>query len=316
MGNLTAYLQQEFHRLRPAGWNCVPEAGLLPATLAGQLGYEPRADVVLSNPAANARVWVEFEVSRADPVANHAKFATAHLFHPQTPADHFVAMLSPHIDRGRRNLSAAAVRLMRRVGMSAFQTTLLPLATPSEVKRLNHLSPDALAAEPLDIGAEVERVLTVIAPVGRWGRVDVHLVGDLFEVVQNLRGWNDDLRTEGGRRAWGKRAVTYFVYDPTTGSFAPSKFCAYTPVLPEADWHRMTAAAYADLNDGTHVMDGQRAWKHLTQSLGMRTATAPEAGRVGAEFDRWLDEHTTAVTVRGGVPTFIVPPSWYAPLPT
>jgi hypothetical protein len=30
-------------------------------------------------------LWIEFEVSRADPVANHAKFATAHLFQPQRP---------------------------------------------------------------------------------------------------------------------------------------------------------------------------------------------------------------------------------------
>jgi hypothetical protein len=95
------------------------------------LGYDPRADVVLTNTASKTRVWIEFEVSRADPVANQTKFATAHLFLPQTPADHFVAMVSPHIDRGRRNLAAGAIRLMRRVGMSAFQTTLLPLAAPA-----------------------------------------------------------------------------------------------------------------------------------------------------------------------------------------
>jgi hypothetical protein len=28
------------------------------------------------------RLWIEFEISRADPVANHAKFATAQLFQP------------------------------------------------------------------------------------------------------------------------------------------------------------------------------------------------------------------------------------------
>jgi hypothetical protein len=117
---------------------------LLPTELTQLLGYDPRADVVLTNTVNRSRIWIEFEVSRADPVANHAKFATTTLFNPQSPADHFVSMVSPHIDRGRRNLAAATIRLMRRIGMSAFQTTLLPLTPPNEVKRLNHLPVEQL----------------------------------------------------------------------------------------------------------------------------------------------------------------------------
>src|SRR5262245_58191860 len=139
MGTLTPFLQGEFARLCPPEWECEAERPLLSAELQSLLGYDPRADVVLTNRATKARVWIEFEVSRADPVANHAKFATAHLYSPQAPADHFVAMLSPHIDRGRRNLASATIRLMRRIGMSAFQTTLLPLTQPGEIKRLNSL---------------------------------------------------------------------------------------------------------------------------------------------------------------------------------
>jgi hypothetical protein len=73
----------------------------------------------------------------------------------------------------------------------------------------------------VDVAAEIDRILSVITPVGRWGRVDVHFVGDLFEVAQNLRGWNDDLKTDQGRQAWGKRRVRYCVYDPATRLFAP-----------------------------------------------------------------------------------------------
>jgi hypothetical protein len=161
---------------------------LLPGELTELLGYDPRADVVLSDPSSRSRIWIEFEVSRADPVANHAKFATAHLYCPQEPADHFVSMVSPDIDRGRRNLAAATIRLMRRVGLSAFQTTLLPLATPEEVRRLNHLPPEGLQAEPIDVGVEIERLLAVVTPVGEWGRLAVHLVGDILDVLLNLRG--------------------------------------------------------------------------------------------------------------------------------
>src|SRR4051812_28106219 len=167
MGSLTSFLQAEFRRRCPAGWECTPETPLLPAPLIDLLGYDPRADVVLLEPSTNARIWIEFEVSRADPVANHAKFATANLFQAQPPGDHFVALLSPHIDRGRRNLAAGAIRLMRRIGMSAFQTTLLPLTTPEEIRRLNHLPVATLPGEKLDVTAEIERVFAVISPVAQ-----------------------------------------------------------------------------------------------------------------------------------------------------
>ena len=318
MGSLTTYLQREIPDLLPRGWACDIETRLLGNDLTQLLGYDPRVDVVLTHVGMGTRVWVEFEVSRADPVANHAKFATSHLYVPQGPADHFVAMLSPHIDRGRRNLAAATIRLMRRVGMSAFQTTLLPLATPEEVKRLNQLPVDALAAECLDVAAEVERALAVVTPVGRWGRLDVHLAGDLFDVFVNLRGWNEELRTADGRIAWGKRSCAYFVFDPATGQFAPSKFCAYTPISPAgdstsvtSDSHRMTVSAYTALNDGTHVMDGNRAWQHLVRCLGMKTVTGNDTAPVTNQFAAWLADHGETITVRGGSPTFVLPPAWY-----
>jgi hypothetical protein len=317
VGSLTQYLQREFAVGLPPGWASAAEVSLLSDEIVELLGYDPRADVVLTHAATGTRVWVEFEVSRADPVANHAKFATAHLFAPQGPADHFVAMLSPHIDRGRRNLAAATVRLMRRVGMRAFQTTLFPLHTPAEVKRLNQLSAEALAAENVDVSTEVERALATVTPVGRWGRLDVHYAGDLLDCVTNLRGWNDDLRTDAGRRAWGQRACTYFVHDPTSGGFAPSKFCAYTPVHPAGDsdtfhWHRMSAVAYAALNDGTHVMDGGRARRHLVRNLGMREVVATDAGPLPDRFAAWLEQFRDVLTVRGGEPVFLLPPTWYA----
>jgi hypothetical protein len=320
MGSLTSFLQTEFRRQCPAGWECEKEIPLLPASFTSLLGYSPRADVVLTNRAANSRVWVEFEVSRADPVANHAKFATGHLFCPQVAADHFVAMLSPHIDRGRRNLAAATIRLMRRIGMSAFQTTLLPLVRPDEVRRLNQLPVEALATERVDTTAELDRVLAVVTPIGRWGRLDVHLAGDLLDVLMNLRGWNEDLESPVGRQAWGKRACTFFVYDPVSRLFAPSKFCAYTPIHPPGsggaeptvNWYRMSAAAYADLNDGTHVMDGSRARRHLLMGLGMQPRALADGGVVADDFAVWLHRHHSAVTVRGGTPTFLTPPPWYA----
>src|ERR687885_376701 len=126
MGALTAYLQRQFDRQCPSGWVSRKEVRLLPPDLEALLGYAPRGDELLEGSDGAGRLWIEFEVSRADPVANHAKFATAHLFQPQEPPDTFVAMVSPHVARGRRNLAANTVALMRDVGRSAFQTVLLP----------------------------------------------------------------------------------------------------------------------------------------------------------------------------------------------
>lgn len=137
MGSLTRFLQDRFAAACPAGWSCRPEVDVLDERWQRALGYSARADVVLTREDGERRLWIEFEVSRADPVANHAKFATSHLFQPQPRTDTFIAMISSHVTRGRRNLAANTILLMRRIGMRAFQTMLLPRYSPDEIKRLN-----------------------------------------------------------------------------------------------------------------------------------------------------------------------------------
>ena len=80
MGTLTSYLQQSFAAVCPPRWMCQYEAALFGREIADVLGYAPRADVLLTRVDDNRRLWIEFEISRADPVANHAKFATRHRF--------------------------------------------------------------------------------------------------------------------------------------------------------------------------------------------------------------------------------------------
>src|SRR5205814_2089154 len=221
---LATFLQREFARRCPAGWRVRPEVRLLPQALERLLGYSSRADVLLEKLDNSLRLWIEFEVSRADPVANHAKFATSHLFRPQEQVDRFLAMVSPHVTRGRRNLASNAVALMRQVGMKAYQTVLFPYLAPAEVKRLNHLEAAALLAQNLDVDREIERALAVTEPLITMTDYDIHLVGDILTVILNLRQWNEDMATEEARRLWGSRTVTYFVYDEESGLFAPSKF--------------------------------------------------------------------------------------------
>src|SRR5271165_3493075 len=146
MGTLAAYLQETFVRLCPQDWVCEREVPVLEPRLAKLFGYAPKADVVLQRSDGSRKLWIEFEVSRADPVANHAKFATAHLFQPQLASETFISMVSSHVARGRRNLAANTIYLMRHIGMRAFQTTLLPRLPPAEIHRINHLGKDSIAA--------------------------------------------------------------------------------------------------------------------------------------------------------------------------
>ena len=73
----------------------------------------------------------------------------------------------------------------------------------------------------------------------------VFFVGHLLEVMCNLLYWNRSVQTEAGQKLWGRRRCRYFVFDPTTKLFAPSKFCAYRPLPLEPT----TGAAFAARHD-------------------------------------------------------------------
>lgn len=321
MGALTGYLQQEFARLSPAGWKCGKETELLSPDLRRLLGYRPHADVVLEHPDGLQRLWIEFEVSRADPVANHAKFATAHFFSPQRPGDTFVAMVSPHVDRGRRNLATGMVMLMRSLGMNALQTALFPTLPPQEVKRLNHLALDSLTREGPSVEPEIERVLAVSRPLLSLPGRRIHFVGELFEVMANLRQWNLELSGPGGAELWGRRTITYFVHDPGSGDFAPSKFCAYLPIaLGISPWMPSPAASggslmslelYATLDQRDGPFDGKQAWSHLTRRLGMVPRTPSQLPATAALFNRWLARLAGSVTLHPAGPVLLLPPEWF-----
>ncbi len=317
MGAITEYLQDSFGAFCPAGWTCRREVPVLDSSLAELFGYAPRADVVLERDDGLRRLWIEFEVSRADPVANHAKFATAHLFQPQRPTETFVSMVSWHVARGRRNLAANTVALMRHIGMNAFQTTLFPSLAPAEIRRLNHLDKGALAELDLGPQREIARAMQVSEPLVTADRYRVFFVGDVLDVTCNLHSWNRSLLTEAGRELWGRRRVRYFVLDPKTALFAPSKFCAYQPILSgvpktlpiSADI--MSMELYASLNEDDPRFDGHRAWRHLHDNLGMTLRPVTDSTAISAMFEAWLRGVGEAVQVDGRGPQVLSPPMWF-----
>jgi hypothetical protein len=321
VGGLTGYLQQEFRRLCPAGWTCRYESRLLPPDLEELLGYAPRVDVLLERKDGGQRLWIEFEVSRADPVANHAKYATAHLFRPQPESASFVTMVSPHVARGRRNLAANMIVVMRQMGISAFQTPLFPQIAPAEVKRLNHLDWSGLAEERPTVEPEIERALAISQVQFAMGSQRIHFAGELMEVMLNLYRWNAEVETAEGAHLWGRRTVTYFVFDARSGSFAPCKFCAYVPVAGVmgggVDGGRagirpaMTVELYATLDATERSFDGARAREHLTRRLAMVPKGLGEVPKLAERFAMWLKRYGEAVAVHPAGPVVLFPPAWF-----
>jgi hypothetical protein len=202
--------------------------------------------------------------------------------------------------------------------MRAFQTVLLPQLPPSEIQRLNHLDAQALRSVGPSVEPEIGRALFVTEPSANVADYQIHPVGDLIDVYLNLLQWNRELATEGGKRLWGRRIVTYFVFQPGSDLFAPSKFCAYAAIPqggtsqpPGSGLGRMTVAVYKLLNEATHLMDGNRAQVHLTTHLRMLTRAAEEVPEVSHLFATWLGRNSDVIQVHPRGPVFLLPPPWF-----
>ena len=316
MGNLAFYLQKQFQVHCPPGWQAQTEAQLLSKELRQMLGYSPQVDVLLTHETGR-RLWLEFEISRADPVANHAKFATAHLYHPQPKTDVFISMMTPHVKAGKRNLSANMIQVMRHIGMQAFQTALFPALPAQDISVLNHLDLPTLSQQKLNIKREIKRALDVSQPLTADTDPDIHFVANNMEAVLNLHRWNQDLATTTGQDLWGKRTVTYFVYDPRSHLFAPSKFCAYVSIARLAsvtlptDGATMTAARYKQIDHDDPIFDGQRARNHLVRNLGMRLVKAIDAPPIQQRFQQWLSSFSEYIHVHPVGASFLLPPDWF-----
>lgn len=289
--------------------------------IGAAIGCDPRADVCLTRSDDARRIWIEFEISRADPVANHVKFAVAHGFVPQRSGDAFVSMVSSHVDVGRRSLASAAVLLMRQVGMSAFQTMLLPQVGPAEVAALNGLSPEELRRRRLPIQPEIDRVLRIVEAVSDRPRYRIYFAADVGEVLMNARRWNLEVAGEPGRSLWRRKqrpSVQYFVHDRYSGLFAPSKFCAFVPVPREvanrdaagfASAHLMSMGLYSELDESEPRFDGHVARRHLERGLLMTLEVLDERHELLGAFEAWRRRHAEVLAIRGTPHVLRVPAS-------
>ena len=292
--HLAETLQRRWVESPPVGWTAMREVGVISAGEARMLGYQPKADLMFQNTSTRQRVWIELEVSRADPAANHMKFGSAHLLNPLPTSDAFVSLVSRHIATGRSNLAAHATWLLRANGLRAFQMPLLPELDALTIKRLNQgeVSLDKLPTP--DLG----EILLATEPDGSSDGSGIYRVTNRLEVILNIHQWNKDMAEADSRAAWGRRRVLYFVHDSSSNLFAPSKFAAYTriPKMPSSDEPlpynpAMTIRAYSKVPHETPIFDGRKAWQRIS-SLGFEVTQARDCPpRVQGHFRSWLAIH-------------------------
>jgi len=317
LGNLAKILQEEIERIQPWGMNVKAEFKLLSADLEQTLGFSPRVDLLLEKEDGSLRYWIEFEISRADPVANHTKFATSCLFQPFSPNNVFISMCSNHVARGRSNLGASTIALMRHTGITAFQTTLLPQLEAKEIKRLNHMSLEQIRNIKIEVEPEINRIALISESLANLKGSKIHFAANPFEVYLNLRNWNLDINKERCQEIWKKRTIKYFVYNPWTKQFAPSKFCAYT-IVPQITKNpnqyqkntlenfSMTIPLYSEIDQNVSIFDGQKARLHLTKNLGFSLIHANEDEKIIKYVNEWMRSLDKIVNVAQDGPLFII----------
>lgn len=144
-----------------------------------------------------------------------------------------------------------------------------------------------------------------LAPLEAAPEVRLDFVSTLSGVMDNVRQWNRDVETEAGRALWGQRTVTYFVCDPASHTFAPSKFCAYT--APPQD-KPLSVATYAQIDPSLPIFDGQQAHRHLTRELSMELVALEPASGLWRRFQRWVEAHEDSIKVHPRGPKLLLPP--------
>jgi hypothetical protein len=311
MGSLTGYLQAAFAQAAPPGWVCRAEAPLADRAATRRLGFEPRADLLMERADRSTRIWIEFEISRADPVANHAKFATARFLEGGSADEIFVSMVSRHVVTGRAALAAGTALAMRAMGVPAFQVDLLPHLDAAAIKQLNATPRLALDMNgDLHVHREVGRVLEVgqVEVTGLGHRI--HKADNPWTVGVNIREWNRQRGEPEGAALWGCRPVQYLAFDPASGLFAPSKFCAFVPSpLGGGAGHlhdslrpqpvAMSMALYASLGEADARFDGHVARRHLEARLGFRPMPVSELPQeVARAFRAWHSPLANVVPMR------------------
>jgi hypothetical protein len=68
---------------------------------------------------------------------------------------------------------------------------------------------------------------------------------------------------------------------------------------------------YCGLGEKDPRFDGNRAWRHLRDHLGMSLQVIADDPALSAHFQKWLKEMRDAVETGGKPAMALCPPSWF-----
>ena len=149
----------------------------------------------------------------------------------------------------------------------------------------------------------------------REGRL--HFAADVFDVLLNLRRWNEEADDPRHVEKWRRRAVRYVVVDPATGWCAPAKFAAYV-LLPSRNTAcsaptgidgGLTFERYLTLDQAEPLFDGHRAWTYLTRRLGFTSHSYTEVAIESSAFDAWYHRRERLLQIDREQVRLLIPPS-------
>ncbi len=298
--HIATELQKRWVADPPEGWIAAKERDLLTSKERAMLGYRPLVDLVLTNSKSNQRLWIELEISRADPVANHTKFASAHLLHPIAHQDAFISLISNHVTRGRANLAAHTIYLLRRSGIRAFQIPLLNHLGGNRICAINQgMLPLSELPTP-----DLNEVISLTNAISEDFDDEIYYVTNRLEVILNVRQWNKDALNDQAKPFWGSRRVKYLIFDKRAGLFAPSKFCAYTRIFKPSSSvdmlqfnPAMTINCYSRVPQNLGIFDGQKAWKRLSKIGFQKFQAADVSGAILKRLKEWSNANSELVTI-------------------
>ena len=117
---------------------------------------------------------------------------------------------------------------------------------------------------------------------------------------------------------WGKRRITYFVYNTYTKEFAPSKFCAYIAAENLSTVNEsivsgatMTIPLYAEIPRDERIFDGKSARLHLENHLAMRLVSLVEISDLLNTFKTWINSCQDFISTPDEGVSILIPPTWY-----
>jgi hypothetical protein len=176
-----------------------------------------------------------------------------------------------------------------------------------------------IADETLSALPELERAIAVSSPIDSLNEHRIFFASNVLEVMLNLRQWNVELQTAEGKAQWGKRTVTFFVFDPNTGQFAPSKYCAFVPIhiressgVTEGNSLMMDTRTYAALDETETRFDGAIARKHLCRRLSFYEQPLESVStEIKKAFDIWAGTHSKSIRIHPRGAAILRPADWW-----